>query len=61
MTVVIMIMSVLTAINTFLIFAVMLCIYGKCNEFIEKQERNREVISEFAKGLIKKLGDKKNG
>lgn len=57
----IMVMSILTTTNTFMILLVMLCIYGKCNEFIEKQERNREAISEFTRGLIKGLGDKKNG
>lgn len=57
----IMVMAILTTINTFMILLVMLSIYGKCNEFIEKQERNREAISEFTRGLIKGLGDKKNG
>lgn len=61
MTVVIMIMSILTTINTFLIFAVMLCIYGKCNDFIESQEHIREAISEFIKGFVKGLKDGKNG
>lgn len=61
MTVAIMIMSILTAINTFLILLVMLCIYGKCNEFIEKLEQGRENLAEFIKGFAKGLGDRKNG
>ena len=57
----IMVMAILTTINTFMILLVMLSIYGKCNDFIESQEHIREAISEFIKGFVKGLKDGKNG
>ena len=59
MIVAIMIMSILMVINTFLTLLIMLSIYGKCNDVIERQENIRNAIVDIFKGLANGINSKR--
>lgn len=60
MIVAILIMTTLTALNTFFIFAVLLTMYGKLNDIIESREKQAEAISQIVKGIIDSIYKSKN-
>ena len=59
MIIAILIMSIMTMINTFFIMLILLAIYGKCNDIVESHEDIKGALVEFAKGFASGLATKR--
>lgn len=55
MLIAILVLSILTLINSALLVLILLSIYGKCNDIIEYKERQSQAIIEIAKGVVEGL------
>lgn len=55
------IMLIILNINVFLIMLIMLAIYGKANDIIERKEKQSQALIELVTGFIKGFTERKGG
>lgn len=58
MLIAILVLSILTLINSALLVLILLSIYGKCNDIIELKEKQSQAVIDIAKGIVEGLNKK---